>query len=420
MFNYIKNIYLEKTIRNRILFVIFILIITRILSIIPIPSISGENVAKFVSDSQFLGLLNIFSGGGLATLSIVMIGVQPYITASIITQLSTILFPRLKEIQQEEGEMGRRRFATWTRRLTLLFAPIQAFGLLTLFERQNIIENISASDMLLNILIITAGSMLMMWLGEVINEKGIGNGISLIIFSGIVATLPTALVNVYNDMSTDLIPMYAALFITFILILMAIITVTEGERRLDVTYAKQSRGYGSTGMTNTYIPMRLTQAGVMPIIFAITFLTFPQMLAQVLAGTGFAFGELISNTIAQALGNTTLYAVIYFLLVIMFTFFYTTVTFDPFKTAENLQKAGAFVPGHRPGDSTTDHMTKVLVRVTTVGAVFLGIVAILPIIISGVTGITAIAIGGTSLLIAVSVLIDMFKKIDAQMTMREY
>ena len=420
MFKYLRAVFTESSIRRRIFFVIGVLIITRILSIIPIPSLSASDIANFVNSNQILGLLNVLSGGGLSTLSIVMLGVQPYITASIIMQLGTVLSPRLKTMNQEEGDMGRKRFSRYTRWMTPPLAVLQGVGLLTLFARQNVIPAMSHTDMIINVTIITAGSMLMMWLGEMINEKGIGNGISMIIFAGIVANLPNKLMGVATSIPTDQIPVYVALGITFILVLLGIVAVTEAERPLEVTYAKQARGYASTGLTTTYLPLRLTMAGVVPIIFAISFLMFPQIAAQLLGTSDSALAQTIAREIGAALGNTWIYGAVYFFLVVVFTFFYSLVTFDPIKTSENLQKSGAFLPGHRPGEATTIYISDTLMRVTTVGALFLGTVAILPIILSGLTGVSAIAIGGTSLLIAVSVIIDLMKKIDAQLTMREY
>jgi preprotein translocase subunit SecY len=396
------------------------MMIVRVLSIIPIPSISASDISSFVSDNQFLGLLNIFSGGGLSSLSIVMLGLQPYITASIIMQLMTVLFPQLKTMQQEEGDIGRKKYAQYTRWLTLPLAVLQGYGILLLFLKQGVIDPISHTDMALNVLIITAGSMLMMWLGETINEKGIGNGISLLIFAGIVATLPSKLWTNVSSVDPTQYPVYIALFITFILVLMGIVAVTEAERPLEVTYAKQARGYTSTGLSTSYIPMRLTMAGVVPVIFAVSLLMFPQLMAQLLSTSDSSLGKLIASNIALFLGNSWIYGTIYFLLIVMFTFFYTMITFDPIRTSENLQKSGAFIPGHRPGESTTKYMNDVLMRVTTFGAIFLGLIALLPIILGGITGITNLSIGGTSLLIAVSVIIDLLKKIDAQLTFREY
>lgn len=420
MIRYIRNVFAEASIRSRILFVLFILAITRVLSAIPIPSISGDQVAKFVNDNTFLSTLNIFTGGGLSTFSIVMLGVQPYITSSIITQLLTVLFPKIKAMQQEEGEAGRRKFNQYTRWLSLPLAMLQAFGLLTLFVRNGVVEHMTHTQMFFNVLVITAGSMLMMWLGEVINEKGIGNGVSLIIFAGIIANLPHKLISDLATASSAQIPLYIALAITFLLVLFGVVYVTEAERPLEVTYAKQARDYSSNLYTSSYIPLRLTMAGVVPIIFALSLLMFPQLASQLLATSNSEMAKTVANTIAQFLGNPWIYATIYFLLIVMFTFFYTAITFDATKTAENLQKNGAFIPGHRPGESTTKYMGEVLTRVTFVGAIFLGLVALLPIVLGAVTGIKNIQFGGTSLLIAVSVIIDLLKKIDAQLTMREY
>lgn len=420
MFKYLRAVFTESSIRKRIFFVIGILVLTRVLSIIPIPSLSAADIANFVNSNQLLGLLNIFAGGGLSTLSIVMLGVQPYITASIIMQLGTVLSPKLKAMNQEEGDAGRKRFSRYTRWMTPPLAIMQGFGLLTLFARQGVIPTLSHTDIIINIAIITAGSMLMMWLGEMINEKGIGNGISMVILAGIVANLPTKLMGAVTAIPADQVPVYVALAVTFVLVLLGIVAVTEAERPLEVTYAKQARGYAATGLTSTYLPLRLTMAGVVPIIFAISFLMFPQIAAQLLATSSSALAQTVATTISGLLANPWVYGVTYFSLVVMFTFFYTLVTFDPIKTSENLQKGGAFIPGHRPGEATTKYISDVLMRTTTVGALFLGTVAILPIILSGLTGVSAVAIGGTSLLIAVSVIIDLMKKIDAQLTMREY
>lgn len=420
MFKYLRAVFTESSIRKRIFFVIGILVLTRVLSIIPIPSLSAADIANFVNSNQLLGLLNIFAGGGLSTLSIVMLGVQPYITASIIMQLGTVLSPKLKAMNQEEGDGGRKRFSRYTRWMTPPLAIMQGFGLLTLFARQGVIPTLSHTDIIINIAIITAGSMLMMWLGEMINEKGIGNGISMVILAGIVANLPTKLMGAVTAIPADQVPVYVALAVTFVLVLLGIVAVTEAERPLEVTYAKQARGYAATGLTSTYLPLRLTMAGVVPIIFAISFLMFPQIAAQLLATSSSALAQTVATTISGLLANPWVYGVTYFSLVVMFTFFYTLVTFDPIKTSENLQKGGAFIPGHRPGEATTKYISDVLMRTTTVGALFLGTVAILPIILSGLTGVSAVAIGGTSLLIAVSVIIDLMKKIDAQLTMREY
>lgn len=417
----IKAIFSDQGLRNRIFFVIGILILTRVLSVIPIPGIDTSSLAEFLKNNQFFGLLNIFAGGGIASFSIVMLGVGPYITGSIIMQLSTVLSPRLKEMYQEEGDAGRRRFVQYGRLLTLPLAILQGFALITLLERQNVIPQLTQSVMLFNIVIVTAGTMLMMWLGEQINERGIGNGVSLIIFAGIVAAVPQSLSQYFLTFDVSQIPTLVGLLVLSLVVIAGVVYVTEAERPVPVTYARQSRIGGGTPLgASTYLPLRLNQAGVIPIIFAISILIFPQLIGQLLATSSQADLQSFARTINSLLANQWVYGVAYFLLVVLFTYFYTAVMFDPEKTASNLQKNGAFIPGFRPGPQTAEYIGYVLGRVTFFGAVFLGIVAVLPVIVQGVTGNTAIQVGGTSLLIAVSVVLDVIKKIDAQLSMKEY
>ena len=417
----IKAIFSDRTMRNRILFVFFVLIITRLLASIPIPGVSTENLAQFLQNNSFFGLLNIFAGGGLSAFSIVMLGVGPYITGSIIMQLMTVLSPRLKEMYQEEGEIGRRRFVQYGRMLTLPLAILQGFALITLLERQNAISQLATPDLIGNIAIVTGGTMLMMWLGEQINEHGIGNGVSLIIFAGIVAALPQSLGQFFVTFDVAQIPMLVALTALTLVVIAGIVYVTEAERPVPVTYARQARiGSSSTITNSTYLPLRLNQAGVVPIIFAISILLFPQLLSQLFATSSQAVLQAIARSVNTALANQWIYGGLYFLLVVMFTYFYTAVMFDPEKTADNLQKNGAFIPGFRPGLATAEYIGYVLARITLFGAVFLGLVAVLPVIVQAITGLTAIQVGGTSLLIAISVVLDLIKKVDAQLSMREY
>ena len=418
--NTFKAIFSDRTLRNRIFFVIAILVLTRILSVIPIPGIDTSNLAGFLSNNSFFGLLDIFAGGGIASFSIVMLGVGPYITASIIMQLMTVLSPRLKEMYQEEGDQGRRKFVQYGRLLTLPMAVLQGFALLTLLSRQNVIPQLSNEVMIINLLIITAGTMLMMWLGEQINERGIGNGVSLIIFAGIVSTLPQLLGQFFLTFDVSQIPMVAGLLVLSLVVIAGVVYVTEAERPLPVTYARQTRMGGSSLSHSTYLPLRLNQAGVVPIIFAVSILLFPQLLGQLLATSSFDILRSIAVSVNAFLANQWFYGGTYFLLVVTFTYFYTAVMFDPEKTADNLQKNGAFIPGFRPGVATAEYIGYVLARVTLFGAVFLGIVAVLPVVVQGITGVTTIAVGGTSLLIVVSVVLDLIKKIDAQLSMREY
>lgn len=418
----LKRIFQDKFLRNRILFVIGILAITRLLAAIPVPGVDKTALASAMSNNSFLGFLNIFSGGGLSSFSIIMLGVGPYITASIIMQLLTVLVPRFKEMYQEEGEIGRKKFSQYSRLLTVPLAVVQGFAILTLLTSQKIVAPLSSSSMAFNILIITCGSLLLMWLGEQINEYGIGNGVSLIIFAGIVSALPGKILQTFAAFDVSMIPMIIAICIISLLVIAGIVYVTEAERPITITYSKQASSfYGSSGITNTYLPIRLNQAGVIPIIFAISLLLFPQMIAQLFSSSANITLQNIATNVNDFLSNTLYYGIVYFVLVVLFTYFYTAVTFDSAKTAENLQKSGAFIPGYRPGITTADYIGGVLSRVTFFGAFFLGFIAVLPIIVQGVTGgASSITIGGTSLLIAVSVIIDFVKKVDAQLTMREY
>jgi preprotein translocase subunit SecY len=419
-FQKLAQVFRDKGLRKRILFVVGTLVIFRLLTEIPIPGIDTNKLATLFANSQFLGLLNIFSGGGLSNLSVVMLGVGPYITASIIMQLLTIMVPSLKALYQEEGEAGRVRFAQYSRRLALPLALIQAFSFVIIFQRQGIIHDLTPFMLLLNIFTIAGGSMLLMWLGELITEFGLGNGTSLIIFAGIVARIPQGISGSLAAYDPSQLPIFIGIFALALLVIYGVVVVTEAERPIPVTYAKQVRGMKVYGGVSTYLPLRLNQAGVVPIIFALSILLFPQMAFNFMST---ASNEVLKHiaTVGMTLINTAwLYNSAYFLLVFLFTYFYTAVTFDPLMISENLQKSGAFIPGVRPGQSTAEYLSKVVTRITLVGALFLGIVAVLPLLLKAVSGITSLAIGGTALLIVVSVVLDIVKKLDAQLSMREY
>lgn len=410
----------DRVLRGRILFTLGALVIFRLLAIIPIPGVDAFKLEGFLTNNQFLGLLNIFSGGGLANLSIMMLGVSPYITASIIMQLLTIMSPKLKAMYQEEGELGRKKFAQYSRLLTVPLALIQGYGFLALLRGQGIIGSFGLYEFAINLIVITAGSILLMWIGELISEFGIGNGVSLIIFSGIVARLPSSIAQFQFAFDVAQLPMYLALLVGTILIILGVVIVTEAERPIPITYAKRVRGMKVYGGISTYLPLRVNQAGVIPIIFALSILLFPQMIFNFLSHAQNAVIQNISRHVLSWLANGWIYAVIYFLLVFIFTYFYTAVTFDPDSIATNLQKSGAFIPGVRPGQSTAEHVARILTRLTLVGALFLGFIAVLPLAVKASTGITSFAIGGTALLIVVSVVIDLIKKVDAQVSIREY
>ena len=419
-FNKIKLIWTDITLRKRLLFVLFALIIFRLLAAIPIPGIDTLELNRFLSNNQFFGILNIFSGGGLTNLSIIMLGVGPYITGSIIMQLLTIMVPALKKIYHEEGEAGRKKFTQYGRLLTVPLAAIQGYALLAILETQNILVNLTVFDRVMNLIIVVAGSVLLMWIGELVSEFGIGNGVSLIIFAGIVSSLPSTVSQLVFTFDPSQIPLFLIFLVIGLIVIAGIVMVTEAERPIPVTYAKRVRGAKMYGGGSTYLPLRVNQAGVIPIIFALSILMFPPMIGAFLGRFSNEIILKISHFLLAFTQTSTLYAVLYFIFVFLFTYFYTAVTFDPEALSTNLQKNGAFIPGIRPGVSTSDYISKVLSRITLLGAVFLVFIAILPLIMQRATGMTSLALGGTSVLIVVSVVLDLMKKVDAQISMREY
>jgi len=419
-FSKLKLVFKDDVLRKRILFVLAALILFRLLATIPIPGIDVLRLEQFFANNQFLGLLNIFSGGGLSNLSIVMLGVAPYITGSIIMQLLTIMSPKLKALYQEEGEAGKKKFSQYSRLLTVPLALLQGFGFLVLLQRQGIVPDLGLFGLLTNVIIIAGGSILLMWIGELITEFGIGNGVSLIIFAGIVAAFPTTISQLLFTFDVSQIPLYLGFIIAALLITAGVVVMTEAERPIPITYAKRVRGMKVYGGVSTYLPLRVNQAGVIPIIFALSILLFPQMILNFLANVQNDIVTAVSSVILNFLSNGVVYAFLYFALVFLFTYFYTAVTFDPEAISKNLQKSGAFIPGVRPGRTTSQYIGKILTRITLVGAIFLGLIAVLPLGMQALTGITALAIGGTALLIAVSVVLDLVRKIDAQISIREY
>ena len=410
----------DTALRNRLLFVIGALAIFRVLAAIPIPSVDAGRLELFFSSNQFFGLLNVFSGGGLSNLSIVLLGVGPYITASIIMQLMTIMIPRLKALYQEEGELGRKKFSQYSRFLSLPIAALQGIAFLLLLERGGVIPDLPLFQFAVNVAVVTAGSVLLMWIGELISEYGLGNGVSIIIFAGIVASLPSSISQAVFSFDPAQIPIYLGFLAAAVAVVAAVVVISEAERPVPVTYAKRVRGMKFFGGASTYLPLRLNQAGVIPLIFAVSLLLMPQMIASFFATSGNAIIASVANTVLGGLQNLLLYGIIYFLLVFLFTYFYTAITFEPKTIADNLQKNGAFIPGVRPGPSTADHLAKVITRITFVGALFLGIIAVLPIGMQAATGIQSLTIGGTALLIVVSVVLDLTRRIDAQLSIREY
>jgi len=416
----------DPILRKRIGFAIGILVLFRVLAAIPIPGVDPTNLSKMLANSQVLGLLNIFSGGGLSSLSIVMLGVGPFITGSIIIQLLTMMSPKWKAMLHDDGEAGRMKLSQYSRLLGAPLAVVQAIGFIILLQSQNVLPHLTTFGFTINVIVITAGSMLLMWLGELISEFGIGNGVSLIIFAGIVSRLPTSIIQSLTKISTtgasDML-FYIGVAIVAIIAVAGVVYVTEAERSVPVTYAKQVRGNKVYGGSTTYLPLRLNQSGVIPIIFALSILMFPQIIAKALANL--ASHPMIADwasSVVVLFDNQLFYGACYFVLVVLFTYFYTAVTFDPKQISENLQRSGAFIPGVRPGEHTQEYVGNIVTRITLVGAVFLGVVAILPLIIQAFSPSNdrSMAVGGTALLIVVSVVLDLLKKVDAQVAMREY
>ncbi|MCD6550586.1 preprotein translocase subunit SecY [bacterium] len=410
--------------RKKILFILGVFVVFRIMANIPIPGIDTSRLRDLFEANQMLGLLNIFTGGALSRLSIVMLGLGPYITAVIILQLLTMIFPQLEKMYKEEGEAGRQKINQYGRILTVPLAAIQSFAMLTLFQHQGLISSMSPIVLATSVTTVVAGSIFLMWLGELITEKGIGNGISLLIFAGIVARTPMSIYQSYIDIEGNpaRIPDYFFFFIIAIVIIAGVVMVTEARRNIPVSYAKRVRGMKMYGGVSTYLPMNINPAGVIPIIFALSLMLLPGMVATLFSSLGIEILASVAEGINNIFKNPWIYGIFYFVLVFAFTYFYTAITFDPKAIAENLQKMGGFVPGIRPGESTAKFIKYILNRILFIGATFLGTIAILPSIIQGLTGISAFRflIGGTALLIVVSVVLETMKQIKAQLRMREY
>lgn len=415
------QIFKISDLRNKILFVLGIFGVFRLMANIPNPGISAEKMRGFFEGNQIFGLLNLFTGGALDNLSIVMLGLGPYITATIILQLLTMIFPQLEKMYKEEGEQGRAKFNQYGRILTVPLAILQGYSMLVLLQRQQIIETLSLNLILTSILTITAGTVFLMWLGELISEKGIGNGVSLLIFAGIVADVPNSIRQVLLTWDPAKLPSYLFFFGMALIMIAGVVLINEGRRNIPVSYAKRVRGTKMYGGASTYLPLNINPAGVIPIIFALSIMLFPGMIANFLGGMGGMVGS-IAQSVGNAFQNPWFYGVLYFILVVLFTYFYTAVTFDPKTISSNLQKMGGFIPGIRPGESTANFMYHILNRVLLIGALFLGTIAIMPSIIGGVTGVMVFQflIGGTALLIVVSVVLDVMRQIKAQLEMREY
>jgi preprotein translocase subunit SecY len=420
MMHALQKIWAVSELREKILFILAMLVVYRFAANIPLPGVDVLALREMFEGNQLLGLLNLFSGGGLSNISVVLLGVAPYITASIIMQLMTMISPQLEKLHKEEGEAGRQKFNMWTRWLTVPLAFIQAFGMISLLRSQNVLGDLSPFMMSAMVATAVGGTIFLMWLGELITEKGLGNGVSIMIFAGIIAGLPTAFSRFFSTWDASQALTYAVFFVIAIITIAGVVLVNDGQRIIPISYAKRLRGSRVYGGASTHLPLRVNQAGVIPIIFAVSIILIPSMVANYLSQSGAGKIADIAISVDAFLQDPWVYAGLYFVLVAIFTYFYTAVIFDPHKISENLQKQGGFIPGIRPGSATAEYLGRIINRITLAGAVFLGSVAVLPVIVQNVTNIQALTLGGVSVLIVVSVVLEMMKQMQGQLSMRNY
>jgi preprotein translocase subunit SecY len=433
MLNAVVTAFKIPDLRQRIVFTLGMLVIFRFFAAVPVPGVNREGLQEFIQQNALLGILNIFSGNSLQNFSIVALGVYPYITASIIMQLMTPIIPSLNELSNE-GQGGRNKINQYTHWLTVPLALLQGYGQGVLFSQQTgpdgrpLIEGFGFGNpetvlpTLATLITMTAGTMLLVWIGELITEFGIGNGVSIIIFGGIVASLPSSIMALFSGPSDTRSIVSLILFLLIGLVtIVGIVLINEGQRRIPVHHAKRVRSGRMYGGNTTFIPLKVNSAGMIPLIFAVSIMVFPGLIAQFLSTSS---NETLRNFAAQLSvymsPNTLQYNIVYFLLVVAFTYFYTMVIFQQQKISENLQRQGAFIPGVRPGRNTQLYLMRTLNRITLIGALFLGTVAILPFFAAQLTGVNSLLLGATSLLIVVGVAIDTMRQLEAQLVMRNY
>ncbi len=432
MIEKIVKIFKIPDLRKRLLFVFGVFAIFRVMANIPMPGVDAEKMTEFFEGFEVFQLANLFTGGSLDQFSIVMLGLGPYITAVIIIQLLTLVWPKLEKLQKEEGDAGRQKINQYGRMLTVPFAFMQTYGMLTLFQSQAVIPPLSLMETITSMMVVAAGTVFLMWLGELVTEKGIGNGVSLLIFAGIIATVPISVARMIMDvgLSPENLQAYLLFFILSLFIIAAVVHVNEARRNIPVSYARQVKGRKVYGGASTYLPLNLNPAGVIPIIFAMSIVIIPSMIAGFFVDAGGRIGSL-AITVSSFFESAVVQGSLIFVMVCLFTYFYTAVTFDPKNVSQNLQKMGGFVPGIRPGKPTANYIYYILNRVLLLGALFLATVAVLPLVVGGGvetllgirdTGIETFSflIGGASLLIIVSVVLETMRQINAQLQMREY
>lgn len=413
----LKRIFRTAEIRNALLFLVFVIVVFRVAAHIPVPGIDASGLASLLAGNQFLGLLNMFSGGTLGNFSIVALGVSPYITSSIIFQLLGMIFPSMEELQKEE--QGRQKINRWTRFATVPLAFLQGYGLLRVLESQSQVNlNLQPWSFMLAMICMAAGTVFLMWLGELVTERKMGNGISLLIFAGIMAGLPGAIAQALATYTSQDLLSIVLFIVLAVVTIVGVVVVTEGQRNIPVQYA---RGGGAvSGKVQSSLPLRLNIGGMIPILFALSIVVLPPLLAQFFVQARTEMVRNVAQWVIVTFQNNTIYAVAYFVLVVAFTFFYASIVFKPEQIAENLQKQGGFIPGVRPGEQTVKYLQWVMNRLLLSGSVFLATIAVLPNVVQGITGNQNLAIGGSSIIIVVSVVIDIVKQVQSQLSMRSY
>lgn len=421
MLRLLRDIWRTPDLRTKILFTLGMLILFRLLAHIPIPGVDLNALRNLVSGNQLLQLLDLFSGGTLFNFSVIALGLNPYINASIIMQLLGVVVPKIEELQKE-GEYGRQKINQYTRYLTVPIAIVQSYGVIVFLQRSGagVLVDLNLIELVAIMATLTAGTILLMWLGELITEQGIGNGISILIFAGIVGRLPITLLQTREILNPNNFLTIGAILLLALIIIVAVIVANEGQRQVLIQYARRIRGNRLYGGQTTHLPIRLNQAGVIPIIFAVSIILIPGML-----GTFFATAQNpqiagVAKQVQDFFNNTTYYSAIYFALVLIFTYVYTSIVFNPNKVADEIKKYGGFIPGIRPGKATSDYLGYIVNRLTLVGGVFLGFVAVLPFLTRNITHTDTLALGGTGLLIVISVILETSKQLESQLIMRSY
>lgn len=418
--NVFKNSIRDKEVRKKILITFLLFFIFRLFAHIPVAGVNVNQLKSLFSQNELLGLLDIFSGGTLANFSLMALGLGPYIYASIVLQLLTIVYPKLEALAKE-GEYGRQKINQYTRYLTVPLSFLQAFGMYALLRSQNIIPNLNPIEITSFIFTMTAGTVLLMWIGELISEQGIGNGISLLIFAGIVGRLPVVIGQTVSTVTPEDIMNVVIFTGIAIFVIASVVLINEAVRKVPIYYAKRVKGTKMYGGQSTHLPLKLNQAGVIPIIFAVSIVLMPSLMANYFASSSNKALSSIGTFLATNFDPFGfLYNFVYFILIVGFTYFYTAVVFNPQKIADEIQKYGGFIPGIRPGKPTASFLNYIITRITLAGALFLGIISVFPNLMNNLTGFQALLIGGTSILIVVSVVIETVKILEVQMVTRNY